>query len=622
MVEAAATFQMWAVLALVVATMAAFALEKVPLEVTAAVVLAALLLLFHFAPVPDELGANQLGARRLLEGFANSGLITVLALLVVGQAMIRTGVLEGLAAILHGLSRGSMTRALVISLVPVAAISSVLNNTPVVVIFIPIITSLAERLGIVISRVLMPLSFASILGGMTTLIGSSTNLLVAGVIIGLGLPPLGFFDFTIPGLVMAGVGLIYVLFVAPRLLPDRTPMAGQLVAGGRQFIAQVEVLESSELVGEQPVAGMLRSLPDITVRLIQRGEHAILPPFEDAALEVGDVVVVAATRKALQEALARHPRALHPSLTRRQLDESENETETPRWAGGEQALAEVMVSPASRMIGGALETIGFRNTYHCIVLGIQRRSRMIRQRVTEIRLEAGDVLLIQGPPEDVRALRNNRDVVLMEWSQATLPNYFHARRAALIFAGVVVLAATGVVPIVVAAVSGAAAMIATGCLNVVQAGRAIDGKVAMTVAATLALGAALQETGGAAFVAHALLGALQGAPPGIVMSAFFLLIALVTNVLSNNASAVLFTPIAVNLGHELGVDPMAFVFTVIFAASCSFASPIGYQTNLLVMAPGHYRFVDFVRVGAPLIIVLWATYSLFAPWYYNIPMVP
>jgi di/tricarboxylate transporter len=609
-------WQMWAVFALVLVTVAAFVLERMPLEVTATLLLGALLLLFQVAPLPGPDGANRLDAARLLQGFANPGLITVVALLVVGQALIQTGALEGVASAIHRGSGGRPAMALAISLVPVAVLSAVLNNTPVVVIFIPIMSALADRLRLSSSRLLIPLSFASILGGMTTLIGSSTNLLVAGVVRELGLPRIGFFDFFVPGAVLAAAGLAYVLLVAPRLLPDRASMAGQLAVAGHQFIAQVEVLADSALVGEKSVAGMFRSLPGITVRMVQRGEHAFLPPLDSLELEVGDVIVAAATRKALTEALARHPRALHPSLTRRQF-EQDSEAEA-RWHGGEQALAEVMVTPASRLIGRALEQIGFRHQHSCIVLGVQRRSRMIRQRVTQIRLEAGDVLLIQGPPEDVQALRADRDVVLLEWSQQTLPRYHHARRAAAIFAAVVLLAATDTVPIVVAAVAGVAAMLLAGCLNARQAGRAVDRTVVMTVAATLALGTALHETGGAAFVAHQLVTAFAGAGPAAVLSALFLLIAVVTNVLSNNASAVLFTPIAVSLAAELGIEPMVFVHAVIFAASCSFALPVGYQTNLLVMAPGHYRFVDFVRSGAPLILILWVCFTLFAPWYYGL----
>lgn len=618
------SWQMWAVLVLVLGAIVAFIADRAPLEMTAAALLAILLLLFQIAPLEDAEGINRLSAARLLEGFANPALITVVALLVIGQALVRTGALEGVASFLHQISGGRLLIALTISLIPVAALSSVLNNTPVVVIFIPIMSALAERLNVSVSRILLPLSFASILGGMTTLIGSSTNLLVAGVARDLGLPTIGFFDFIVPGSVLASVGLVYLIVVLPRLLPDRATLAGKLAGDGRQFIAQVEVQAGDSMVGDTAVAGMFRSLPGATVRMVHRDEHAFLPPFEDLELEPGDAIVVAATRKALTDLLARHQDALHPSLTHRQFEqgqaEKEQDAETAPWKGGEQALAEVMITPASRMIGQTLELYGFRHRFDCVVLGVQRRSRMFRQRVTDIRLEAGDVLLLQGRPEDVQSLRANRDVILIEWTQQTLPNYFHARRAAAIFATVVILAATNVLPIVVAAVGGAVAMMLSGCLNTSQAARAIDRTVVMTVAATLALGLAMQETGGAGFVATALVTALDGASAGWLMSALFLLIALLTNVLSNNASAVLFTPIAVNLAIQLGVDPMPFVYTVIFAASCSFASPVGYQTNLLVMAPGHYRFVDYVKSGLPLLLLIWACFTIFVPWYYGLPL--
>jgi di/tricarboxylate transporter len=615
---------MWAVLVLVLGAIVAFVADRAPLEMTAAALLAILLVLFQIAPLEDADGINRLSAAKLLMGFANPALITVVALLIIGQALVQTGALEGVASFLHTVSGGRLFFALAMSLIPVAALSSILNNTPVVVIFIPIMSALAERMNVSVSRILLPLSFASILGGMTTLIGSSTNLLVAGVARDLGLETIGFFDFVVPGLVLACVGLTYVILILPRLLPDRATLAGKLAGDGRQFIAQVEVQEGDSMVGDVAVAGMFRSLPDATVRMVHRDEHAYLPPFEDFALEPGDAIVVAATRKTLTELLGRHPGALHPSLTHQQYerDQAERESggEAAPWEGGEQALAEVMITPASRMIGQTLELYGFRHRFDCIVLGVQRRSRMFRQRVTDIRLEAGDVLLLQGRPADVQSLRANRDVILVEWTQQTLPNYFHARRAAAIFASVVLLAATDLLPIVVASVGGAVAMMLSGCLTTRQAARAIDRTVVMTVAATLALGLAMQETGGAAFAATVMVSALDGVSAAWLMSALFLLIAVLTNVLSNNASAVLFTPIAVNLAVQLGVDPMPFVYTVIFAASCSFASPVGYQTNLLVMAPGHYRFVDYVRSGLPLLLLIWACFTLFVPWYYGLSL--
>ena len=614
--------QMWVTLAIIGAALVLYALERTPIEVTALGVLGVLLVLFYVFPLLGPDGGNVLDAPRLLEGFANPALITVLALLVIGQGLVRTGALDRLVQLVFHLGGGSPVRSTVLILIVALTVSAFLNNIPVVVMFIPVMQAVAERFGRSPSSLMMPLSFAAILGGMTTLIGSSTNLLVSSELVELGREPFSFFSFTTPGLVMAGAGLAYILLLAPRILPHRASFAGALIGGGRQFIAQITIPVGSKLVGEKTRIGFFPSLKDFTIRMIQRREHAFLPPFEDFTLRVGDIVIVAATRQALTDALSRGLGVLIPGL-RDGSDPIAPDSETRSGGRGrkrtrDQVLAEVMVAPGSRMIGQNLEQIGFRQQFHCIVLGIQRRARMIRARLTEIPLAAGDVLLIQGRRDDVVALRANRDVVLMEWSASDLPTPHYARRAGLIFLTVAALAAGGLMPIVVAAVAGAAGMIAAGVLNIRQAAAAIDRTIIMTIATALALGAALQETGGAVFIANNLLGALSDLGPAIVLSAFFLMVAVLSNALSTKTSAVLFTPIAVSVAGGLGVEPTAFAVAVVFASNCSFASPIGYQTNLLVMGPGHYRFIDFVRAGSPLLIVIWIAFSLFAPWYYGL----
>lgn len=615
------TYLMWVTLYLAVAVIVLFAVEKIPLELTSLGLVATLLVLFDVFPLCGATACrpgdeNLLTASRLLVGFANPALIAVLALLVIGQGMVRTGALDRAAQTVFRFAGGYHMLALAVVLLLVLTISAFLNNTPVVVIFIPIMQALSERFGRSPSSFMMPLSFAAILGGMTTLIGSSTNLLVNSSLIELGHEPFGFFSFTVPGLILASIGFIYVLALAPRILPDRASLAGALAGeSGKQFIAQITVPSGSKLVGEKAVAGLFPSLRDITVRMIQRGEHAELPPFDNFILRAGDVLIVAATRKALTEAVTSGAGVLQPELRN---DLRRPYTKDEPWATGDQILAEAMVTPASRLIGQNLEQIGFRYKYNCMALGIQRRSRMIRARMTEIPLEAGDVLLVQGRPEDVVALRANRDILPMEWSQTELPSPDMAGLAGFIFLAVIGLAAFEVVPIVVAAVIGAAAMIAVGALNIRQAGRAIDRRIVLLVGAALALGVAMQETGSAAFLADRIIALFGATHPAAVLSAFFLAVALLTNVLSNNACAVLFTPIAVSLAEGLGVNPMIFAVTVVFAANCSFASPVGYQTNLLVMGPGHYRFVDFVRVGLPLTLLLWVSFSFLAPVYYGL----
>jgi di/tricarboxylate transporter len=603
MTSVSATFEIWVTLVLIVAAVVAYASERVSIELTSAGIVAILLVFFHLFPLPVTGAANQLGAERVLAGFANPALIAVVALLVIGQGMVRTGALDHFVRRLVVLRRRHPNGTVALTLVAVLVLSAVLNNTPVVVIFIPIITALSDRLGGSVSGLMMPLSFAAILGGMTTMIGSSTNLLVSSTAISLGHPPIGFFDFTIPGAVLALVGITYAVLVVPRILPDRASPVRELMEGdGKQYLTQIAVVSSSPLVGQTTTAGMFPSLPEMTVRLIQRGEHAFLPPFDGVALRSGDEVVVAATRKALTHVLETTPELLKGASGE----------------PGDQILGEVVVAPASRMIGRDLAQLGFHYQTHCIVLGIQRRSRMIRARMDEIRLDAGDALLVLGTTARVMALRANRDVLLLERSTRELVDRTRAGRATLIFLLVVGFAASGLVPIVVAAVTGAAAMVAARCLNIHQAARAIDRRVIFLVGAALALGGALEATGGAQFLAQVLVSTLGAAGPTVVLSAFFLLVAAFTNVLSNNATAVLFAPIAINVAAELGIDPSIFLYALIFAANCSFATPMSYQTNLLVMAPGHYRFSDFVRAGLPLVVLMWVAFSLFAPWYYGL----
>jgi di/tricarboxylate transporter len=618
------TFQMWLTYALILGALALYALERAPMEVISIGVVCSLLILFHLFPVTDVAGGNRLDAARLLQGFANPALVTVLALLVMGQGMVRAGVLDVVAKWVLKLGGGRQWLSIGLALIVATAVSAFLNNIPVVIIFIPIMQGLANRFGDSPSKLMIPLSYAAVLGGMTTLVGSSTNLLVNSAMIELKVAPFSFFDFSIPGVVMAFCGFFYVFLVAPRLLPDRASLTDTLLDGsGKQFIAQLTVAPQSPLVGKGAPGGLFASLPDMTIRMVQRGEEAILPPFEGFAARPGDVLVVAATRKALTEALARDANLLHPDLQpqgRPAKSDSKARTRTDGkspWDESSQVVVEVMVAPASRLQGQTLRQVGFHHQTHCVVLGIQRRSRMIRTRMTDIRLEAGDVLLIQGAAADVNGLKVNRDVVLMEWSAEELPALIHARPAAIIFVATIGLAAAGLMPLVVATLSGAVAMVAMGVLTVGQATRAVDARIVATIGAALALGVALQETGGAQFIAVGLVDLFEGAGPAVVLSLFFLLVAGLSNIISTKTAAVLFTPIAIDIAQAMGVEPQAFAVAVVFAANCSFASPLGYQTNLLVLGPGHYRFLDFARAGVPLIILLWIVFTLFVPWWYG-----
>lgn len=581
-----------------------YATERYSIEAISLGVLAAYLFIFVVVGLPA--GGEPLTAARLLEGFSNPGLITIMALLVVGQGLFHTDALEHPAQTLVKWVSSAGTVAIVPIFLFIGTLSAFLNNTPVVVMFIPIIASMSQALHVPPSRLLMPLSFVTILGGMTTLIGSSTNLLAANVARQSGAVDLSFFDFTGIGLCLVAVGLPYVLFAAPKLIMRRPSMAEEMRGStGKQFIAEIQIRPGHPLVGATSKQGMFPQLKDMTVRLVQRGERPHLPPFENLVLQPGDVVIVAATRNALERALTSDNSVM------------KDKGDDPR-PPGVVTLAEAIVAPGSRLIGRTVSQSGFRGEMGVVVLAIERRSRMPRLPMTEIRMEAGDVLLFAGPRKGIDEMRGNRDVLLIDWTAADVPMRRRAPMALAIFAAVIVAAASGLMPIVAAAMLGAFGMLATRCLNTRQAARVIDGRIILLVASAIASATALESTGGAQIIAQSMLGLFADAPAAVVLSAMFIFVAITTNILTNNAAAVLFTPIAIGVASQLGLPAEPFVVTVILAANMSFATPVGYQTNLLVMGPGHYRYRDYLVAGGPLVLILWGVFSLVAPWWYGL----
>lgn len=619
------TIQMWAVLGLAVALLTLYVTQWLSLEVSSLLVLTILLLFFQIFPLTGTYDVNLLNAEVLLGGFSNPALLAVLALLVVGEAIVRTGALEDLGDII---AKTRLPNILLLALVLliVATLSAFLNNTPIVLIFIPILQAVAHKTGMSASRTMMPLSYAAILGGMTTLIGSSTNLLISSSMSQQGLRPLTFFEITPIGLMLAGVAIIYVLFILPLIMPERKSSSSGM-SSGRHYISQFVVPADSGLMGESAIAGAFKSLPNVTVRTIFRRGETILPPFDDYKIHAGDMFVVAATRQALTEVASRHQGLFHPplpyglDLQETRVKEYEDAAEDDQEESPEDrdtVVVEAMITPSSRMVGLTLEQFELQQSQRAIFLGIQRRAQMTASRMTEIRLQSGDVLLLKGRPDRLEALRPERDVVLISGTRHIIPNRTHAKRAIAIFGLSIGCAALGIVSITTAAIAAATAMILSGCLNLRQAGRAIDRTIYLLVGTSLALGTAMTATGGAAYLASVIVGEFGSASPPVILSVFFLVVALFTNVLSNNACAVLFTPIGVGLAASLGIDPRLFAITCLFACNCSFATPMGYQTNLLVMGPGQYQFGDFVRAGLPLVLLVWLAFSFVAPWYWGL----
>ena len=613
---ATAPLQMWVAFAIILATVIAYAIDRISLDIVSALSLVALLVLFTIWPLPEDFNGHVFGHEDLLSGFASSALFAIMGLLIIGQGLFQSGALEHPTERLLRLydTRPLATTGAVFLVVMV--ISAFLNNTPVVVMFIPIVAAMTAQSKIPASRLMMPLSFLSIFGGMTTVIGSSTNMLAIqsyrDTVPG---GDIGFFELTPIGLMLAGIGAIYMLTAGRFLLPAREdPRAKHKVPRvGKQFIAQIDVKRGSPLIGATPVAGLFTDLPNVTVRMIQRRDETILPPYDDVKLRIGDALIVAVTRSALTSILKAKPEILDDAAADIPLEEEDGSTK-PR---AQLTLMEAVVAPGSRMIGRTIGQIGFHHQTRCVMIGIERRSRMMRAHINTMRLEAGDVLLILGDINDVRALRSERDILVLEGSIEGLPDPRNARIASAIFAGVILTTASGFAPIAVSAVAGAGLIVATGCLNVRQAARAIDRRIYLLIGASLAMGAALQQTGGAQLIGAGVAAAAGDASPVLLISGFFIACAAITNVLSNNATAVLFVPIAVNTALAAGIDPHVLVLTVIFGANCSFATPVAYQTNLLVLTPGNYSFRDFLKVGGPLIIVLWLGYTIIAPIYFR-----
>lgn len=612
-------FHMWFGVIVTLLAVFSFAKEKISLEMTALSLVAVLLIYGQIFPFNDPAGRNLLNPASLLAGFANPSLMAVLALLIMGQGMLQTQALRPITNIFRvkNKSWGKITAVGLIFFVMAA--SAFMNNTPLVILAIPILQVLCLNANLAQSRVMIPLSFGAILGGMTTLIGSSTNLLVSSAMQDLGYEPLGFFDFTIPGMMMAAVGFIYVGFILPFFLPDRSSLANQLTGTDKQFIAELDIEEGSALIGMECIQGKFPKLPDLTIRMIQRAGHVILPPFEGYVIEKGDIIIVAATRQALTDVLSSNPGFLLSD------DEIENVIEKEDKAENEdgyelntRVLAELMITPTSRLIDMSLEQAGFDKQFGAVVLGIQRRARVVRRRLGRVRLEAGDVLLIAGSQGSLDTMRANTDFIVMAGSIKDMPLTAKAPIAMLIFLFTIGSAAMGLLPIPVAAIAGAMGMIATGCLNMRQAMRAVDRKIYLLVGAALALGTVLQVTKGAAALADILTIIPYADDPLVLASVLFILVAITTNLLTNNACAILYTPIAMNLAVNANIDPYIFAIVVVMGANCSFASPIGYQTNLMVMGPGHYRFRDFMRAGIPLILVMWVTFTLIAKYYYGL----
>ena len=477
----------------------------------------------------------------------------------------------------------------------------------------PILVGASLRAKFPVSGVMLPMGLATIIGGMSTTIGTSTNLLVVGISQDLGMHEFTMFEWVLPVAIVGGVGLLFLWLVAPRLLPDRTPPMAD--TSPRIFSAQLNIKEGGFADGKTLSEVLAKADGNMRVDKIQRSESLFLAKLPSVILQPGDRLFV----KDSPENLKHFEQILGATLYNISDSEHPIDEETPLKAEGQQ-LAEVVVTRGSPLHLRSLAAARFSASYGLLPLALHRvraPSSQVTGDLNMIRLRAGDVLLVQGTSDAIAKLKESGSMLVLDGT-TQLPHTHRAKRALFVMGFVVAAAAFGIMPIAVSAVIGLGLMIATGCLNWREAASALSIPVVMIIVTSLALGKALMGTGMADYLAFSFVGATSALPTPYILSAFMLLMTLMTNVVSNNAAAVIGTPIAIAIATQLGVSPEPFVLAVLFGANMSFCTPYGYQTNLLIMSAGGYKFSDFLRVGIPLTVIMWIGFSIVLPLMYDL----
>ncbi|WP_146417769.1 SLC13 family permease [Haloarcula hispanica] len=600
------------VFAVIVAALVLFATEALPVDVTAIAVMVALMLAEPVTVLAVDLGLlaepvyvlHQAGdgispLDRGLSGFASTATITVLAMFILSDGVQRTGIVQILGAKIASLTGDSETRQLGATVGLVAPISGFINNTAAVAILLPMVTDIAHKGKLSPSKLLLPLSYASMFGGMLTLIGTSTNILASQLSAELLGRPFSMFEFTQLGIIVTIVGTIYLLTVGRYLVPSRIPAEEDLTEEFEmgEYLTEVVVREDSPLIGQTVEEALRVSEFDVDIVQLVREKRTFLEPFGQKTIRAGDVFAIRTGRDTLVDLLDVEGLDVIPEV---EVGEAELEAANER-----KNLVEVVVAPGSSLIGETLVSTSFRQRYDATVLALRHGQELYRQRMDHVKLRIGDTLLVQATPDSIDRLNRNNDFIVAQ--EVERPDFRRSKIpvAVGIVAAVVGVAALTPIHIVISALGGALAMVLTGCLRPSELYDAVQWDVVFLLAGVIPLGVALQETGGADLLAELfVMGAgsvlTAGGGLAVVLGLMYLVTALLTNIISNNASVVLMIPVAIETAQQLNANAFAFVLAVTFAASTAFMTPVGYQTNLLVYGPGGYRFTDYLRVGAPL----------------------
>jgi di/tricarboxylate transporter len=588
-----------------------FTRDRLPLESSSLAVIIALIAGFQLFPY--EVDGVPVDPAQFLLGFGNEALVAICSLIVIGKALETTGALQPVARFAGNQWSKRPKAALLFMLIAVFVLSAFINDTPIVVLMIPILVGIALRTKLPASGFMLPMGLATIMGGMTTTIGTSTNLLVVGITRDMGVADIAMFDITVPALLVGSVGIIFVWLIVPRLLPDRAmPMSD---THPRIFDSQLKIREGGFADGKTLGEVLEKTDREMRIEQIRRGDALVLARLPSVTLQPGDRLRV----KDTPENLKRFEILIGATIQVVARDEETAGPENSRGESGQQ-LAEIVITGDSPLHLRTLMDVSLDDSLGLIPLAVHRARVPGEWEAAEpasVRLRAGDVVLVQGARAAIDAAKSDNKVLVVDGT-TELPRPHRAKRALLVLSLVVGTTALGLLPISVSALIGVGMTIALGCLSWRDVGRSLPVAVIMLIVASLAMGKALVATGMAEYLAAGFVSTAGALPTPAILSVFILIMAVLTNIVSNNAAAVIGTPIAIATAQQLYVDPLPFVLAVLFGANMSFATPFGYQTNLLILSVGGYRFQDFLKAGIPLIVILWAGFSIVLPLLYGL----
>ena len=572
------------VFAVAICAVILFATEKLSVDLIALLIMATLLVSGVITP---EEG---------ISGFSNKATVTVAAMFVLSAALFKTGAVSYLGKITSDIFKRSYWFGMVTVMIAVGFFSAFINNTPVVAIFIPILLGVAKDIKTSASKLLMPMSFASMFGGVCTLIGTSTNILVSSLAERQGQPAFSMFEIAPLGLIMFSVGMTYMLLVGIRLIPDRR-VEGDLIESFnlQEYIAEIVLTENSISSGCAIKDAPLVKEVELNIIEVHRGEETFSLPTPDFVLQEGDVLRVRCDLDKFQKIQEREGVLFKP-----QYKWSDEDIEA-----ADTKLVEAVIAPNSDFVGKTLAFLKFRENFGASVLALRHRGRLMIEKIADTKLDAGDALLIEVKTNRFSGLQQNPSFVIISEIEKIVYRRRKLIPALFIVAGVILTATLGIAPIVISAVVGAILLVLVGCLTMEEVYQSIEWRIIFLLAGVLSLEAAMTNSGAGMLISSQIIAVVGGWGPVALLSAFYMMTFILTEMMSNNATAALLTPIAIATAQTIGVSPRPFLVAVMFAASASFMTPVGYQTNTLIYGPGQYRFADFLRVGTPLNILFW-----------------